>query len=750
MPEKSETKYNVCTVCDIGCQLRTESKDGNVTRVIAHDNPALAPNICYKGTAVPHIHNHAERLTKPLKRVGERGEDKWEEISYEQAMDEIAERLKSVVDRYGPESFAVSTSGWNTQTTHSLDRRFMNLLGSPNWISGVALCAGNTAAVTRLTYGWFPMGDYGNTNCIVLFGHNPRKHSWTPIYNQINAARARGAKVIVLDPRVSDQAEVADLHLRLRAGTDAAMCLGWLKVIFDEKLYDEAFVREWCVGFDELKARVDEYPLERVEEITGVDRELIAQAARMYAQADGAIIPWTPITDMQISSTSAIRLHSILRAVTGNLDVVGGETLGGFSKRYVPESELGLHHVLSDAQKAKQLGFQDHPAFTYRVAEMLKGPTEQVWGYPYADIVMGAHMASPPNVFRAMATEAPYPIKAFFTLGNNTLLSYANQHQILKGLMNQELIVAHEIFMTPTAMLADYVMPGDVFTERNHVADGWSWGTRLTLNQKVVDAPPEASSTFRFWTDLAHRMGLGEHFPWETLEDILDHRLARGGRTFAEFQAETFMEIQPPEFRKYRSIGFATPSGKVELASSILRDLGFDPVPYHREAPGAGPEHPYLVFTGVREDPFFQTGQRNIDVLRARCPNPKLFMHPDDAAREGIEDGDWAKLSTATGEVTAEVSVQPSMKPGHIRVPHGWWYPEMRGEQELAGAFISSDAVLCDDSDEWLDHEQGVPHFKGFPAKVAKAERPAAFDDADPEAWEGREDPWQAQTGTAA
>ena len=127
----------------------------------------------------------------------------------------------------------------------------------------------------------------------------------------INFARSQGARVIVLDPRVSDQAEVADLHLRLRAGTDAAMCLGWLKVIFDEKLYDEDFVRDWCVGFEELKARVDEYPLERVEAITGVDRELIAQAARMYASADGAVIPWTPITDQQVSSTSAIRLHSI-------------------------------------------------------------------------------------------------------------------------------------------------------------------------------------------------------------------------------------------------------------------------------------------------------------------------------------------------------------------------------------------------------------------------------------------------------
>ncbi len=224
-----ETRYSVCTVCDIGCQLRTEAKDGKVTRVIAHDNPMLAKNICFKGVAVPQIHNHKERIKVPLKRVGERGEDKWEEISYEQAMNEIAEKLKVLVDEHGPETLAVSTSGWNTQTTHSTDRRFMNLLGSPNWISGVSLCAGNTAAVNRLTYGWYPMADYGNTNCIVLFGHNPRKHSWTPIFNAINAAKDRGAKVIVLDPRISDQAETADLHLRLRAGTDAAMCLGWLK-----------------------------------------------------------------------------------------------------------------------------------------------------------------------------------------------------------------------------------------------------------------------------------------------------------------------------------------------------------------------------------------------------------------------------------------------------------------------------------------------------------------------------------------
>lgn len=725
----NDTKYSVCTICDIGCQLRTQVKDGKVDKMIAHDNPMLAKNVCYKGIAAPHIHNHQDRLTVPLKRVGERGEDKWEEISYEQAMDEIAEKLKTVVAEHGPESFAVSTSGWNTQTTHSTDRRFMNLLGSPNWISGVSLCAGNTAAVNRLTYGWFPMSDFANTNCIVLFGHNPRKHSWTPIYNAINAAKSRGAKVIVLDPRVSDQAETADLHLSLRAGTDAAMCLGWLKVIFDEGLYDKAFVKDWCTGFDELKARVDEYPLERVEAITGVDRSLIAEAARMYASADGAVIPWTPITDQQISSTSAIRLHSILRAVTGNLDVEGGETLSGFNEAYIPESEIGLHEALSNEQKAKQLGFDDHPAYTYRVAEMLKEPTERVWGFPYADIVMGCQMANPTNVFRAMATGDPYKVKAFFVLGNNALLSYPNQHQILKGLMNQDLIVAHEIFMTPTAMLADYILPGDVFSERNHVADAWSWTTRLSLSQKAVEPPEQASSTFEFWRDLAHRFGFSAEFPWESLEDMLDYRLSRSNRTFKDFEQSTFMEAQPPAFQKYRKTGFATPSGKVELASSILRDLGFDPVPYYREGPALEKDYPYAVFTGVREDSFFQTGQRNIEVLRARTPSPKLFIHPIDAAKEHLVDGDWASLQTPTGEVRAKISVQASMKTGHIRVPHGWWYPELRGQQPLAGAFISSDAVLCSDDDEFLDYEQGIPHFKGFPGKITKCEAPEKMAD---------------------
>ena len=208
---------------------------------------------------------------------------------------------------------------------------------------------------------------------------------------------------------------------------------------------------------------------------------------------------------------------------------------------------------------------------------------------------------------------------------------------------------------------------------------------------------------------------------------MIDYRLEPSGQTFESFRAEKFMEIPVPKYRKYRKTGFATPSGKVELASSILEELGFDPLPYHRPAPEPTADYPYLVFSGVREDPFFQTGQRNVGVLRRRCPSPKFFLHPEDAMRDGFVDGDWARLETAHGEVHAKVSVQEGMRRGHLRVPHGWWFPETRGEVDLAGAFVSSDAVLTTDTDDLIDYEQGIPHFRGYPGRLVACDPPAGM-----------------------
>ena len=334
-----ETKRTLCATCDVSCNVVTEVKKGRVVRVRSSDNPIFRDNICMKGIVAPKAFAHPNRLMHPLKRVGERGSGEWEQVSWDEAMSDIAARLQTIIDRDGPEAWAVSTSQWNTATDHGLGRRLMNHVGSPNWISGVALCAGNTAAINRLTYGWFPFADFPNTNCIVLIGHNPRRNSWVPVYNQIRRAQARGAKLIVLDPRKSSNAERADVWLPLRAGTDTVMLFGWLKVIFDEGLYDKDFVENWTVGFEELRARVDEFPLDRVAKITGCDPDQIRKAARIYATHGPAVIPWTPITDMQRNSTSGIRLQSILRSVCGVRGRARGRGASGFSSERDPRVE---------------------------------------------------------------------------------------------------------------------------------------------------------------------------------------------------------------------------------------------------------------------------------------------------------------------------------------------------------------------------------------------------------------------------
>jgi anaerobic selenocysteine-containing dehydrogenase len=714
-------KHLICASCDIACTVVAKVQNGRVIRVRSSYKPSLRENICVKGIYAHRGFESPMRIRHPLKRVGERGSGEWEEISWEQALDEIAERLKRIVAEHGPEALAVSTSEWNTSVDNGSGRRFMNLLGSPNWISGVALCAGNTAAINRMVYGWFPNPDYSKTECIVLFGHNPKKHSWTPVYNKIRRAQKRGAKLIVLDPRRSENAELADLWLPLRAGTDAAMALGWVNVIIEERLYDEAFIRDWTVGFDALKARAAEYPLERVAQITGVAPELIRAAARMYATSKPGIIPWTPITDQQLNSTSAIRLQCILRALTGNLDVPGGDLLLGLNPDVITQTEMEWHDALPQQQKDKQLGSDVWPVFTYRGMQPLMEATEQVWGHRYANLMTGCYMANPVATFRAMADGVPYPVKAFISLGNNTMLGMANMQLIYRALMNQDLVVVHEHVKTPTAQLADYILPGDSWLERPLMYEALGWSASVAMTDRAIDPPGECRSVYDFWHDLAHRMGLGEHFPWHTLEDVYDYRLGRLGTTFREFIQTRQFHPAPTEYRKYLKTGFATPSGKVELYSSVLADLGFDPLPYYREAPGPSAEFPLTLFMGVRDDPFFQTGHRHVPELRRLCPDPKTFLHEDDAKAAGVVDGEWIELETVTGKVRARVEIRDDMPRGLIRIPHGWWRPEAReGRQTLSDAWQLADAMVTSDDEAFLDREQGIPHLKGLPCRILK------------------------------
>ena len=317
-----------------------------------------------------------------------------------------------------------------------------------------------------------------------------------------------------------------------------------------------------------------------------------------------------------------------------------------------------------------------------------------------------------------MSEGDPYPVKGFFALANNTLMSFANTRRIYEALMKQDLLVVYEHMMTPTAQLADYVLPGDSWLERPSMMAG--------LSDKAMNPPGDCKSIVYFWKQLAERMNMGEYFPWYNEEELLDYRLEPGRTTWKESIANSALPKSPYEEKKYLRTGFATPSGKVELYSSILDDLGFDPLPYYREATSINTKYPLSMFIGLPDDEYYRTGHRHIPELRSRAQDPTFFISNEDAADLMIIDGDWTRVVTRTGSMLGRVFVRSSMPKGLVRVPHGWWKPESaKGLENMSGMWSFSDAQLtADDDPNLIDLEQGIPHLKGVPCYLAKLIQP--------------------------
>ena len=291
-------------------------------------------------------------------------------------------------------------------------------------------------------------------------------------------------------------------------------------------------------------------------------------------------------------------------------------------------------------------------------------------------------------------------------------MSFANTRRIHRALMNQDLIVAYEHMMTPTAQLADFVLPGDAWLERPSMMAG--------ISAQAMEPPGECRSLVNIWHELAKRMALVEHFPWATAEEVLDWRLEPGGQTWADTVESGRLPKAGSTERKYLETGFATPSGKVELWSSVLNGLGFDPLPYHREAPAPDAEFPMSMFIGLPDDEYYRTGHRHIPELRRRARDPMLFMNPDDAEALGAAEGQWASVITPTGSVNARVYARSALPRGLVRVPHGWWKPEsQQGGDVLSGMWDFADAQITPDDDpDHIDREQGIPQMKGLACRV--------------------------------
>jgi anaerobic selenocysteine-containing dehydrogenase len=345
-----------CRMCHGGCGVLVYTKNGKVEKIAGDPQcPIGHGTLCSKGLASAQLAYHPDRLQHPVRRVGPKGSGTWERISWDEALDTLAERILHYKDTFGAESIVM---GYGTgRENEAVIYRFANLLGTPNVLTAGHLCYGPRIATSIITCGSNPIVDYENDpKCVMVWGNNLVIGNSDEYKGEaLSSCLDKGAKLIVVDPRLTRLAARADIWLQLRPGTDTALALGMLHVIIHEQLYDKEFVETYVHGWEAFVERVSEYPLDKVAEITWVPQEQIREAARMFATTKPAGIQWGVAIEQQINCADNNRTLMAIMGLTGNIDKPGGQVLFRPPKiRTV--SEFGAHQALSKQQAAKRLG----------------------------------------------------------------------------------------------------------------------------------------------------------------------------------------------------------------------------------------------------------------------------------------------------------------------------------------------------------------------------------------------------------
>ena len=681
----------VCQACHSECGVLVHVDKGKVTKIKPDPNhPSSRGFICVKGTNYAQFTYHPDRLKYPLRRAGGKGEGKWERISWDQALDEIAARLTEVKEKYGVRSIGAFHGTAPRESLFSC-QLLASALGTPNVIStDLHICFAPSMVAEIATVGHTVMQeigpDYLSSKCILVCGGNPLVSHPPRGRDLLEGVKKNKAKLIVIDPRRTPLAAQADMWFQIRPGTDVALILGMLHTIISEELYDKAFVEKYCHGFDELKEHIKAYPPEKAAEITWLSATKIKEAARLFAQTKPATVHHRVAVEHNLSSTQADRALVILAAITGNLGVKGGNLLPTHVPGYIPTGGvIGSCKLPSEAAKGR-LGSDEYP--------LISGPN------PLFLFVHAALAA------KAMLHGEPYPLKALFLAGGNPVVNMQNTRRTWEAFKSLELFIVADFFMTPTAELADYVLPATTWLERDECCDA-QYMNCVAARQKALEPLYESRDDVQMAIDLVKRIPWADrkYLPWESVEEFNDFRVQGMGMTFEEFKEKGYVSVDL-SYKQYEKKGFNTPTGKVEIYSTIFERYGYDPLPTYvepRESPLSTPEllneYPYILITGGRTMEYYHSSGRQIRPLRKRMPDPEIEMHPETAQRENIEEGDWVWVETPQikGErVRFKVKLTDNVDPRVIHAQHGWWFPENPAPDH--GCFESNiDVVLSDD-----------------------------------------------------
>jgi anaerobic selenocysteine-containing dehydrogenase len=693
---KNGVVRSTCNLCDSCCGVLVHLQDGVITEIEGDPNHPVTKGImCSKGLASLEYLHHPNRIKYPLRRMGERAEGKWQRIPWDEALSTIATEMNKAKDKHGAES-VVMLRGAAKGIQDNVFTRLGNAFGSPNITSMAYVCYQAKANALNTTFGSFLIPDYDYPPaCIIVWGSNPEA-TCIHIYEKIVAAISKGTKLVVIDPRESNLAKRAVLWIQPRPGSDLALALGIINVVVNEGLFDRDFVANWTVGFDELRAHVQDYPPEKVEEITWVPAETIRQVARFYTGNRSAVVQCGNALE-HTNAFQTSRAVYILETIAGNIGVPSGR---------IQWSTLPLASL-----RAPTFTLQDNISTERR---------DRRFGAEY--LAPFAKYALPQSIVKALLEGAPHRPRVAYVQGGNLLSTWSNARETLSAFKKLDFMAIADIFMTPTAELSDIVLPVATYLEFDSIAIAPESPYLAQVQQKVVEVG-ECWSDSRTIIELGKKLGLGRYF-WSDEHEFLDELLKPAGITFEEFRQVGIIS-GVKQYRHYVISGFNTPSGKVELYSSNLKKWGFAPLPtYHElpETPHSNPElakeYP-LVFTTWKPGVFRHSNFRQVSSLRGIRPEPILGINPETAGKLGIKDSDWAYIETRRGRIKHKVGLINSLDPRVVVLEQGWWYPE-QGIQNLHG-WSESNANLLTDNKPPYSPEMGTPTLRGILCKVYKA-----------------------------
>ncbi len=639
--------------CPDTCATITEVRDGRAVKFYADPGHLVTEGwLCAKVRPYLERVYSPDRLLHPLRRVGPKGGGRWERVSWDEAIAEIAERWQAIIAEHGAAAILpYSYSGTlGLLQTAIVDGRLWGRMGASG-LDRTICCAGSHAAVAA-TLGARHSAEYADvrhSKLVLIWGHNPA--STGPHFMPfLREAQKRGTHVVVIDPRRTLTARSADEHIQPRPATDGALALGLMQVIFSEGLHDEPWLEANSQGWRELRERAAEYPPERAAEITGVPAETIIELARRYATTKPALLKTADGVQRHQNGGQTFRALLCLPAVVGQYGVRGGG-LGYATSGYAPWDGEALGHVSEWQPVPRSINMN-------RLGAALTG-----------------EVSDP-------------PIKSLFVYCANPVGSSPNAGLIVEGLKRDDLFtVVHEQFLTDTADYADLVLPAT--SQLEHVDLHRPYGHRnLQYNHAAIAPLGECKSNWDMSRMLAAAMGYSEPWLHESAEDairgVLDASRATNvyltGITLERLQAEGTVPLHftPETDVPFGDLRFPTASGKVELYSTAMAARGLDPLPHYEEpaefvAARARGEHDGLVLISGASHHFVSSSMANQPSLRAKAGEPFVELNPADAAARGIADGATVRVENGRGWCELRAVVTDDVPPGTAVAPKGPW-----------------------------------------------------------------------------